>query len=176
MSWEFNRGEQPENVKDRTRLVWVGILVAVVLMAVLLAITTRPTATAQSRAYVKHIYVPFDRNFPEERDRSLELMADVRSRILANELSFEEAARQYSAEGDIAKRGGHLGWVTKEDFVEGKATQFIWNGPVGELSSILESNLGFHLLFIEKRELSAAEQYERELKQRVIEGAEPPQD
>lgn len=171
MSWESNPAEEkPEDVKDRTKLLWGIVIGSVVIMAVLLAIGTRPASSGESRAYVKHIYVPFDRERPEDRERALELMLDVSNSIQSGELSFEEAAEQYSSERGIAERGGHLGWVTRDDLADGKAKEYVWEGPVGELSPILESNTGFHLILVTQRELSARERYERELKERVIEG------
>lgn len=168
MSWESNAPDEPEVVKDRTKLVWGIVLVGVVLMAALLAFTTRETKSGVSRAYVKHIYVSFQFRNAEERDRALELIGDVRSRIVSGDLTFEEAARQYSAEAVSAQRGGVLGWTERDDFAEGKAKEFVWNGPVGELSPILESRNGFHLILVEKRELSARDQYELEIQERVL--------
>lgn len=171
MSWESNPAEeQPEPVKDRTKLVWTLVLIGVVIMAVLLVLTTRQGTVSQSRAYVKHIYIPFEYNDPADRDRALQLVVDVRARILQGELTFEEAAKLYSSE-TTAERGGHLGWTVENDFAEGKAREFVWTGPVGELSNILESAQGFHLIYVEKRELSARDQYEREIQQRVLEGS-----
>lgn len=170
MSWESNPAEQPEPVKDRTKLLWGIVIGSVVIMAALLALNSQPSVRGASRAYVKHIYIPFDARDQEDRDRALELVTDIRQRIVSGELSFEDAASEYSADSATAKRGGHLGWIERDDLAKGKARQFVWEGPVGELSTILQSGYGFHLIYVDKRELSAREQYERDLKERVLNG------
>lgn len=171
MSSAFNAPEQPEevkDVKDRTKLLWIAVLIAIVLMAGVLAVITRPVAAPVSRAYVKHIYIPFYQR--AEREEAMILANEVRDRIVSGELTFEDAARQYSKESSSAGRGGHLGWLEPNDLAEGIAKEFVWKGPVGELSDVLESDVGFHLLYVDKRELSAREQYERELHERVLRG------
>lgn len=166
MSWEFD-GDTPPEAKDRTKLVWGAIFAALGVMAIgLWAISSRPSV-GQSRAYVKHILIAFDARDATDRDRALELANDLRERILSGEASFEEIADDYSAESTKGKPG-HLGWMTVEDTVKGAAEDFIWDGPVGELSPVIESNVGFHLIFVSNRILSEREIFEREIERKVF--------
>lgn len=168
MSWEFDAGNAPADGRDRTKLVWGGILIGVAVMAGLMVLMSGESKSSQSRVYVKQIFIQCNRSDAADRDRALELANDVRRRLVAGEITFEDAARNYSAETASAAKGGHLGWLTKSEFAEGIAKEFAWNGPVGELSNVLESNFGFHLLFIEKRELSASDLHQRELREKVF--------
>lgn len=172
MSWEFDEN-QAEPVKDRTPYIWFAIIAGFGLMIAGLWFMSREPATYTSRAYVKHIYIPYDRAQPGDRDRAMELITDLRARIVSKEASFEEIARDYSAEDATRAKGGHYGWLGREDIAEGVAYDFIWDGPVEELSPILESQVGFHLFYVEERRLSDADRFEREIEQRVLGDDEP---
>ena len=91
-------------------------------------------------------------------------ISDLRKRALGGE-SFAELAQNYSDDSLSARRGGSMGWVERE-FLTSTIDQYVWIGPVGEVSEPIESPFGFHLVLIQDRELSYTESYERRLHER----------
>ena len=69
--------------------------------------------------------------------------------IKAGTITFEEAARKYSQDGS-AQAGGDLGWTKRGKFVpEFEAAAY--NLAPGELSGVVESEFGYHLIKLQER-------------------------
>ncbi len=62
---------------------------------------------------------------------------------------FSDVARDYS-EGSTAQDGGELGWITKEQLIA-KLDEAVFGAKEGERSGIIESELGFHIVEVEKK-------------------------
>ena len=76
-------------------------------------------------------------------------LEDIRARIESGELTFEDAARQFSADGS-ANAGGDLGWTKRGKFVpEFEAAAY--NLEPGQLSEVTETEFGFHLIKMSAR-------------------------
>ena len=88
-------------------------------------------------------------------------LTDIRKRILAGQISFEAAAKEFSQDGSAAQ-GGDLGWAVEGQFVpEFEAT--MEKLQPGEISQPLVSRFGVHLIQVRERRinpLSAREQRE----------------
>ena len=85
----------------------------------------------------------------ETRKASVAKLTDIRQRILDGEITFEDAARQYSADGS-GQAGGDLGWTKRGKFVpEFEAAAY--NLEPGQLSGIVESEFGYHLIKLQQR-------------------------
>ncbi|MCB0684996.1 MAG: peptidylprolyl isomerase [Saprospiraceae bacterium] len=86
---------------------------------------------------------------PEERQKALERLESLRDRILAGE-NFAELATKYSDDPGSARVGGDLGLQKRGTFVpEFEAAAY--NLTEGELSDLVESPFGFHLIELIKR-------------------------
>ena len=88
---------------------------------------------------------------PNEQTKAatVERMQAIRERIVAGELTFEDAARQYSQDGS-RQGGGDLGWTKRGKFVpEFEAAAY--NLDPGELSEVVESEFGYHLIKLQQR-------------------------
>lgn len=60
-----------------------------------------------------HILIPFPKL--ESNDfQTIALLKDIKGKILANEITFEEAAEKYSQEAETKGKGGYLGFIEKE--------------------------------------------------------------
>ena len=99
----------------------------------------------------------------EERTRAT--AEQVRADILANNITFAEAAKKYSSDQTTSEKGGDLGWfetgqLQVEAFREAARTL-----QPGEISAPLKTEFGFHLVRLnEKREarrLTLAEDWDR---------------
>lgn len=85
----------------------------------------------------------------EGRDEALKKIQDIRRRILAGE-DFSQLARQYSEDPGSASRGGELGFISRGDFVK-EFEEVAFHLQEGELSEIVETQFGFHLIQVVER-------------------------
>jgi len=85
----------------------------------------------------------------ETREMTIARLEEIRDRIVAGDLTFEEAAQKYSQDGS-GKGGGDLGWTKRGKFVpEFEAAAY--NLDPGEMSDIVESEFGYHLIKLQER-------------------------
>ena len=113
----------------------------------------------------QHILVTFDAADPADRARALDLISDLRERILKGE-RFETLARRYSDDPVSRARGGDLNYYPKGTFAP-EFEEYVWNAPIGQLSDVVETSFGFHLIVATDRHLTDADRYEMELDQRA---------
>lgn len=163
MTTEFDESVE---VKDRTKYVWLGVAALIVLMLGALYWMGRPDQS-RSQVRAKHILIPFSHNDPADRARALEQILDLRERIVAGE-SFERLAQEYSADPFSGARGGDLGYEQRGAFAEA-FENYVWSAPIGELSEVITTSHGFHLVRVEDRHISPAEIYDLELDRRARE-------
>ncbi len=93
--------------------------------------------------YVSHIMIPGTPG----NDAVLD---SIRTEILAGRVSFEDAAREHSIDRYSAPRGGLMGFVTPDRFPWAfeKAS---YDTPVGEISPVVNSGMGYHIIRVESR-------------------------
>ena len=91
-----------------------------------------------NEVYVSHIMVAPN---PESKAR----LDSIRTEILAGTVTFEDAAKKWSIDQGSSQRGGRMGYVTPDRFPWAfeKAS---YDTPVGELSPIVYSGMGYHII------------------------------
>jgi len=123
-----------------------------------------------SRREVEDFYVTWQDSFPPKNPQvdfsilsvSIELgdeklarlrtqLGTIKSDIVAGRLSFEDAARQFSADPGSAANGGSLGLVGKGVFVK-PFEDAAFSLKKGELSGLVETQFGIHLLRLDERQ------------------------
>tara|TARA_R110001592_G_scaffold139433_2_gene359391 strand:- start:232 stop:774 length:543 start_codon:yes stop_codon:yes gene_type:complete len=156
----------PEEPKDYTKHIWIGVISIFVLMLAIIAFQgdLRPT---NSEVASKHILIGFNKADPADRSRALKLIQEIRQRVVDGE-NFESLARQYSDDPGSGSQGGYIPPQRRGTFEE-NYEKFVWSAPIGELSDIIQTSYGFHLIVVESRYISDADEYEQELDQRVQE-------
>ena len=83
------------------------------------------------------------------RQAVVERLEGIREQILSEQITFEEAAQQNSADGS-ARGGGDLGWTQRGKFVaEFEAAAY--NLDPGEVSDVVETEFGYHLIKLQGR-------------------------
>jgi peptidyl-prolyl cis-trans isomerase SurA len=85
-----------------------------------------------------------------KKTKSIEVLKDIKGKIISKELSFEAAAELYSHDDASKKKGGNIGYTTRGDLVpEYERTAF--NLQQGEISDPVKTGFGYHLIkLIEK--------------------------
>ncbi len=167
MAWESNGGQdQDEAGRDWSKLMWYGLALVLAIMVILLYIP-KERPVLQTRARVWHILVQYDSSQPGEREAALKTVSDLRERIIAGE-SFSKLAKEYSSDPGSAQRSGDLGWVTKGTLAA-SVEAAVWELPLNQVSGVIETAFGVHLVLVSDREITDADAYQRELHDRVIE-------
>jgi parvulin-like peptidyl-prolyl isomerase len=172
--------EKPvEEYRDRTKLVWAGVLCVFVVMIGAMWFMQKPRAQVSS-VRARHILITYNSADAADRMRALERVTDIRERLLKGE-GFDKLAREYSEDPASSRKGGDLGWAPKGSFAKA-FEEYCWTAPLGELSDIVQTEYGFHLIKVDDRHRTAAEEYEAELDRKAWElekgkeggAAEPP--
>ncbi len=167
---DMEMGEEP---KDRTRWIWLGVMLLFAAAVAALWFTSRMGANlTQVRA--KHILIRCNKDDPVDRARALELINDLRSRIQQG-ANFGKLAREFSNDEGSASRGGDLGYYPRRTF-ETEFEEYVWTAPLGQLSEIIQTSSGFHLVVVTDRRISDADAYEMELERKAAEEKKKSQD
>jgi parvulin-like peptidyl-prolyl isomerase len=165
-----SKSDPLEEPKDRTKLIWVGVIaLIVVVIALLWVVNARTGDVTQVRA--KHVLIKFRKDDPVDRARAHKLVMDLRERLQKGE-SFSKLAKDYSDDEMSAARGGDLGYYPRNS-LDPAFEEYVWSGPVGELSDVIQSSYGFHLIIIVDRHVSKADEYEMELEKKAKESLKP---
>lgn len=86
-----------------------------------------------------------------ERQKSIDRLEEIKERIIEDTVSFEQMARLYSDDPGSARKGGDLGMMKRGSLVPGYEAA-AYNLETGEISDVVESEYGFHLIeLIERR-------------------------
>ncbi len=166
ISLEKLRGEQiEEEPVDRTKYIWMGIIILILVMLISFWAGRSPRPVTTS-VRAKHILISFDPADPVERGRAYEHAQELRERILAGE-SFERIARNHSDDTVSARRGGDLGWAPRETYAT-PVEQYVWHAEPGQVSDVIQTQFGFHLVVVEDRHIAGADLYELELERRAF--------
>lgn len=160
MASEFDDTAEP---KDNTKLVWGGLIVVFLIMAVVTWFWQRPPE-AMSQVRFRHILITFKSGDDADRARALELITQIRDRIVNGE-SWTTLAKTYSNDIGSAERGGDVGWVVKGQ-MDSVIENYVWDAPLNKLSDVIQSGRGFHVVEMTGRTLSKADEYNIELKRR----------
>lgn len=98
---------------------------------------------SQEEVEAKHIMFMKTRDF-KQNQANRQLLDSIRTAIL-NGADFSEMAREYSQDKTAATNGGNLGFIAVNRFPYSFETA-VYSLKDGELSEIVESNVGYHLL------------------------------
>ena len=95
----------------------------------------------------RHILLPVDAEARAE---------EVRQQIASGELTFAQAARQFSTDPGSRAQGGDLGWFGEGRMVE-EFQEAAFNAPIGQVIGPVESQFGQHLILVENRSSAEVE-------------------
>jgi len=162
----FSDQDLKEEPKDRTKWWWLGIVVVFAVAVSVLWVISR-SGPDVSRVHAQHILIKFNKPDPVDRARALELINDLRARIMKGE-SFKKLAKDYSNDEFSSPRGGDLGYHRRGVF-EPAFEAYVWSAPIDQLSEVVQTSYGFHLITVLDRHISAADTYEVELEKKAAE-------
>jgi parvulin-like peptidyl-prolyl isomerase len=125
------------------------------------ALQTEETDDAKlpSEADIAAYYAEHEQEFPDEEERRVShilvgdkdhadedrlLAEEIRGKIASGAETFEAMAQQHGTDGTRSE-GGDLGYATRDSYVPA-FSDVAFTLPQGELSGIVESEFGFHVL------------------------------
>lgn len=167
MNSEFSERDQEIEVKDRTRLVWAGVIVLMALLAVVVWLWGRQPPV-ESTVWARHILISYDMADPADRDRAYRLVTELKERLAKGE-KFATLAREYSDDPYSAQRGGDLGPSVRGKYVD-KVEDYVWSAPLKQVSDVIQTEFGFHLVEVLDRYISPKETYQEEIQEQVLGG------
>ncbi len=100
-----------------------------------------------------------------QRDSVMALAEDLRARAAAGE-DFSALAREYSADQGSARQGGDLGWFERGRMVQ-PFEEAAFDLEMGEVSEVVETPFGFHIIKLDDREVPSLAEVEDEFRQEV---------
>lgn len=113
--------------------------------------------TVPERFRVRHLFLTSQDL--EKRDRAAEVVA-VSARVVgADEAGFVKVVAEVSEDERTKLKGGDLGWFTAERMPEDFMAA-VRAAPVGETSSVVKTELGWHWLRVNAREAERVPEYE----------------
>jgi parvulin-like peptidyl-prolyl isomerase len=156
--------EAAEEPRDRTKILWVLVVAVFAVMIGFLWMTQQPDATV-SKVRAKHILIGANMGDPADRQRALGRAKELRQRLLQG-ADFERMAKEYSNDVYSSRRGGDLGWAIKGTY-DPNFEEYVWQAPVGEISDIIRTSSGYHIVVVVDRILSPADKHEQELRSKM---------
>ncbi|MFQ5601795.1 MAG: peptidylprolyl isomerase [bacterium] len=98
----------------------------------------------------RHILIRLDTS-PDDESATVSRLNKIRDQILAGEITFSEAAKQYSKDEPTASRGGDLGWFQIDQFQIETFKKAIVGLKKGDISQPVKTKFGYHLIWVEDR-------------------------
>lgn len=108
----------------------------------IIAVTDKQPAKYKIRA--SHILVSFNQNGTVDTAKALEKIKDIQNKIKGGE-DFAELAKQFSDDKGSGVNGGDLGFFSRRMMVK-EFDQAAFKLKVGEVSDIVKTRYGFHLI------------------------------
>jgi len=97
-----------------------------------------------------HILLRLPADDPEAVQRAAERLGSIRQRVVEGELTFAEAAAEYS-ESPSGRQGGDLGFFPFQGQMPTSMTKVVFPLEVGEISQTFPSRFGMHLAQVTER-------------------------
>ncbi|WP_404418363.1 SurA N-terminal domain-containing protein [Marinospirillum sp.] len=126
------------------------------------------TQEGESNYSAAHILLTFDNAAEEQQAR--ETLQEARQEILDG-ASFAELARELSEDAATARRGGDLGAIQQGSLDSAFEEALFALDEVGDLSGVVETDFGLHLIQLtdlEEAEVAAYEEVKEELRERLL--------
>ena len=131
---------------------------------------TKPAAaaTVTQQTHARQILMKITPTQTEDEARKK--LTDIKAKIDAKQVTFEDAARQYSMDAPSASKGGDLGWLYPGDIVP-EFENVMNDLKPGDVSGVVKTPFGLHLIqVVERKSEDTSKDKERaEARQALVE-------
>jgi peptidyl-prolyl cis-trans isomerase SurA len=104
---------------------------------------------------ISHIMIQYGAT-PSARTKSLNTLDSLRTAIVNGTADWNQAAAQYSIDRATKDRGGYMGWVLPGR-LPWAFEEAAYNTPKGQISQVVNSGFGLHIIRVEDRKKSAGQ-------------------
>ena len=167
MPWESDE-EKESPRRDWVKFMWIGVALLMALGIAAMFIPWPNGSYQVTRARVSHILIKFDAKDTAAKQAAVDKANKLRQQILDG-VNFSKVAADNSDDTGSSGKGGDLGWVQRGELSK-PIDEWVWSAPLNQVSSVFISENGLHLVIVREREVSEADKYEAELKNRVLKG------
>ncbi len=105
----------------------------------------------KKEVFVSHIML--DARDPEGEHK----LDSIRNLIVSGQITFEDAARQNSLDKRSGANGGRMAWMTGTGFYPWTFEKTAFDTPIGQVSEVINSGVGYHLVRPEESRPSRGE-------------------
>lgn len=102
-------------------------------------------AYERSKEEVEAKHIMFFKTPDAFENRKLKIRIDSLRTVILNGGNFEEMAKQYSQDRGSNFKGGNMGYITAQQYPY-EFELAVYNTPTGEISEIIDSGIGYHLI------------------------------
>ena len=158
----YREKTRKEMLKAYAFQIRVGSRVDVTTDEVEAEFKTRHPGGKQEQVRARHILVRLPEVMTlEELNGKREELRQLRERIVAGEIEFDAAARTLSEHAETARYGGDLGFFSRYVLDE-VLTANAFALRVGEISDVIQSSMGFHVIELLERRAQDIDDFDRE--------------
>lgn len=93
---------------------------------------------------------------PDDTLKAYNTILDIRTRLVSGEIDFDAAALKYSQDPSVKNNNGDLGYFTAFQMVY-PFENAAYETPVGDVSSIVKTRFGYHILKVVDKRVSRGE-------------------
>lgn len=93
-----------------------------------------------------HILIAFKKDNPKEKKDAYEKIQKIRAEIVSGKIGFPEAAGKYSMDAGSQKTQGDLSYFSRARMVEPFAKVVFNMKKIGEISQVVETEFGYHII------------------------------
>jgi parvulin-like peptidyl-prolyl isomerase len=97
---------------------------------------------------------------PQEIENARTMLTDLRQKVIVGQLDFAEAARKYS-QCTSAAQGGDIGYFPRKWAVDERIARTAFGMKVGEVSEVVQSDYGLHLVKVTDRKAGQPCEYNK---------------
>jgi peptidyl-prolyl cis-trans isomerase C len=118
---------------------------------------------------VSHILIKSEGDSEEAERKAKQLAEKVRQLALAGEEPFAELALQYSQDSSVKENKGELGFISPGMTVKSFEKAAFALQEAGEISPVIKSQFGFHIIRLEQRQPARLRPFEQVKKELIAE-------
>ncbi|RME80866.1 MAG: hypothetical protein D6785_09795 [Planctomycetota bacterium] len=126
---------------------------------------------------VQHIWYPYESLYALAAEREAKKLGEkILKKIREKKITFFQAVKLYS-EANSARKNGSLGWIHRDKLKSPSLVQALDNLSVGEISPLVKTDYGYHILYLKDRKgkycnlyhIFISSDYKRRLKNKDME-------
>lgn len=121
------------------------------------------TLNLPARIRVSQIYIDTTGLAAADKKNAKKVIDEAGAKVASGKMSFEDAARTYSEDRGSKYNGGAMGWLLYSEafrLMDAEIVETLFALPVGGVTSVLETERGYHIFKITAKEEAGIPKYD----------------